>query len=199
MPTLSSDMVENLGPSFEIRLHPYLTGAPEHWNVFWTRPWRALHSLSLLAPSALSNFHWDAPATFPRLATIRIISKYSLWKINAGHSNSPYVTVRDVCKAIYDNFNTNMSKEEYDALEEAERTGVVQYYVWNREREMDELKGEGLLRGDYLRSRTEFGGLRPASKEVLHTRWHLEPTPGIFELVLKASEDWEGPMFNVVV
>lgn len=82
-----------------------------------------------------------------------------------------------------------MSKEEYTALEKVERTGVLEYYTRNRERVSGELKEEGLLRGDYLRSRTKFGGLWPASAEVLQIRGDVESDSGLFELVLNPSGD----------
>lgn len=81
MPALSLDVVRVIEPPIEVQIHPYLIEAPDHWDVFWTRPSRALNSLSLLTPNIRSIFHWDAPATFPRLKSIRIVSKESLWVI----------------------------------------------------------------------------------------------------------------------
>lgn len=189
MPTLADQLLRVITPPVQVQLHPDLSSRAEHWDVFKTQPWQPSNTLSLIQ-LGISPFHWQAPATFPRLDKIQLLSKDTTWIITIKSSTSSYVTILDVCEGIYDHFNQNMLEEEFDALSPRTRERVLQWYLRNRPAtSSSQQKPEALQRGDLLRSRTVFGGLKSMSTEVLRPRWGVWSFPGAFELLLDVSKE----------
>lgn len=167
-----------------VELHSCLTVSREFWDVFWTPPKSTFAFLSHILSSASVTLQPDTPATTPRLETIYLISSHSLWPIpiKPRSSETPYVTVLDVCRCIYRHFNMNMAEEEFNALEKKEKDSVLESYRRSRT-DLEEVKGPALLRGDYLQGRTAFGGLTHATLELMQRRGGYE-IPYVFQLDL---------------
>ncbi|KAI0338067.1 hypothetical protein BDW22DRAFT_1338605 [Trametopsis cervina] len=110
------------------------------------------------------------PATYPGVGALSITALADdmvlafPWPVIAvaRHAALP-VTVRDVCDAVYQNFQEFMMKEELDALSKQRRGQVMRAYE-ERVRDLPHTTREdGVRRVDFLGDRCVFRGLEPTA------------------------------------
>ncbi|KAE9395983.1 hypothetical protein BT96DRAFT_125437 [Gymnopus androsaceus JB14] len=124
-----------------------------------------------------------SPATFPRIASMRLLSSLLPFTIDI-FAREPEigVTCEDLIDGISDFMRKRSDQADYDRLSAARRRIVSQAYRYNRSQPGEAL-GDGLRRIDFLGSETMFGGIRENSEavkkicgEVLPHTWILDCT-----------------------
>ncbi|KAG9318103.1 hypothetical protein JVU11DRAFT_170 [Chiua virens] len=105
----------------------------------------------------------NAPATHPRVAHIRIISRAFPWMIHARAQNPKLgVTCGEVLDAVSTYMYGDVAKKEYENQSPARKRQVWESYRFNRSTDSNApggRLGEGLKRLDWLGSSSRFGGL----------------------------------------
>lgn len=127
MPILSDELLRMITPPVQVQLHPDLSSGAKHWDVFRGQPWQPSNTLALIQ-LGIAPFHWQAPATFPRLSRMQLFSKDVMWIIFVTPSRGPFVTVLDVCEGIFNHFNKNMGREEYHGLSPTLQAEIIEWY-----------------------------------------------------------------------
>lgn len=137
----------------------------------------------------------EAPATFPRVTEVRLVSEAFPWTVTVKASRPDSgVTCGDVIDKLEDFFRVQTSKKEIEKLSQKERDRLTQRYYVNRGTSADVpggRLGQGVRRVDWLLDNTAYGGvvhcrsrrmladgtaLMPCTFELLcRSRLQLEP------------------------
>jgi len=132
----------------------------------------------------------DEPATFPRVSTMRIVCKHTLfpWILDVpAHNKDVGVTCEDVVDAISHFMRGRAEKALFDCCNPDQQRRVGESYYHNRSRSRDVpggSMGEGMRRVDWLCDETQFGGLE-IDDEFLKHRFTIgtkRPLPCTFVL-----------------
>lgn len=126
----------------------------------------------------------DAPATFPRLKELRIISEATPWIIPVRASKEEIgVTCAEVIEAIARDMYKNTGKAEFEALPPHVRNEVRAAYKHNRSplpNVPGGRLGDGLKRLDFLGKNSVFGGVELNERVIRKT--FRDKMPGVFVL-----------------
>ncbi|KAI0333136.1 hypothetical protein GY45DRAFT_1245353 [Cubamyces sp. BRFM 1775] len=114
-------------------------------------------------PGRSWSYGRDAPATWPRVTTLRIISRSFPWTIDVPAQHPEVgVTCGDVIEAIHASMYTRLSQGQYDHADARQRRLLSESY-WHNRSTADGVPGgrlqQTLLRFDWLGSDTWFGGV----------------------------------------
>lgn len=117
-----------------------------------------------------------SPATFPRVKTLRIISRNFTWFIDVkGRDPDTGVTCGEVIDALFKFFSQHAPQAEFDACSQREQNSISAAYHNNRSRRRDVpggSLGQGLRRCDFLGEHTMFGGI-VADRDYVRQRMQL--------------------------
>ncbi|KLO05234.1 hypothetical protein SCHPADRAFT_896422 [Schizopora paradoxa] len=108
-----------------------------------------------------------APATFPRVASLKLVSRHLPWILEVRASNpTGGVTCADVIDTLSDFLHEHVPGAAYDSLSPPQKLAVHNAYYHNRSRAVgDEVPGgrlgEGMKRCDWLGRDTMFEGIEP--------------------------------------
>lgn len=165
-PVLSTFLVKVVDARVE--LNPLLLPPPDQlderpylkWNMLWGTP-QCQRSCD---PGRRS---WaegrDAPATWPRVTSLIIISRTFPWTIEVNATNPEEgVTCGDVIEEIASFMYTRVSKAQMDGASPSQKALIGQSYWHNRSTAPDVPGGRlarTLLRCDWLGVQTSFGGI----------------------------------------
>ena len=131
----------------------------------------------------------DAPATFPRLNELRIVSETTLWIIKVKASKEDIgVTCAEVIEAIARDLYKNTGKADFEVLPPQVRHEVRAAYKHNRSplpNVPGGMLGVGLKRLDFLRKNSIFGGIE--FNERVIRKVFSDIMPGVF--VLKCRQN----------
>jgi hypothetical protein len=141
----------------------------------------------------------EAPATFPRLSYIRIISRSFPWMISVKARRPKLgVTCGEVVETISAYFHGDVAKKEYEGVPTRRRREIWQAYQYNRSTDSNVPGGhlgEQLRRLDWLCSNSRWGGLvrndefvREACGDVLPCTFELKCIPSYPLTPEEASE-----------
>ena len=188
-----------------IKLNPLLAPPSDtHDYLRWNMLFRASNCHRTTEPQQSWVTGRDAPATFPRLTHIRIISRAFPWMIHA-HTDNPQlgVTCREVLDAISTSMYGDVAKKEYEYLPSERKRQVWLSYRSNRSAEHNAPGGhlgEGLKRLDWLGTTSRFGGLiandtfvREHCGDVLPCTFELKCLPTYSMTAQEAREQQRQP------
>lgn len=166
------------GPSNQVYLN---------WNMLF--PTSSVHRSTDPDHVSWSNGR-DAPATFPRLSMLRIVSVGLPWviEVRAGPGNGG-VTCGEVIERIGHELSKFSSSKDFGSLPPRERADVTTAYKRNRSRSHGVPGGalkEGMRRLDFLGSNTFFAGLAEDDRVAHHVCGTLLPAT----LVLRRSTSY---------
>ena len=147
-----------------IRINPLL--APPTDNNDYLR-WNMVFATSTCFRTTESQRSWirgrDAPATFPRLSQIRIISRTFPWMISVkARRKNLGVTCGEVIEAIAAYMQGDVARKEYESTPSRRRREIWQAYQFNRSTDINApggQLGEQLRRLDWLGNNSRFGGI----------------------------------------
>ncbi|KAF9484967.1 hypothetical protein BDN70DRAFT_796694 [Pholiota conissans] len=104
-----------------------------------------------------------APATFPRLSSLRLITTQIPWMIDVvARDLERGVTCEEVIEAIAHNLGKSSSNSDYACLHRHDQAELSHAYRYNRSPNPGVPGGrlkEAMKRLDYLRTNTSFGGI----------------------------------------
>ncbi|PFH53559.1 hypothetical protein AMATHDRAFT_45428 [Amanita thiersii Skay4041] len=105
----------------------------------------------------------DAPATFPRVLSLRIVTQNLPWTVDVDARNPTVgVTCGDLIDAISDSMNRMTGGADYHSLSESRKRIISEAYHYNRSIAADVPGGRlkpGLMRLDFLCQDSMFGGI----------------------------------------
>ena len=178
----------------QVRINPLLAplqdDGPDEVHLKWNMLFPTSTVQRSIDPSHVS---WskgrDAPATFPRLKELRIISETVPWIIHVKASKEDIgVTCSEVIEAIARDLYRNTGKADFEALPPQVRNEVRAAYKHNRSplpNVPGGMLGVGLKRLDFLRKNSIFGGIE--FKERVIRKVFSDRMPGVF--VLKCRQN----------
>lgn len=152
----------------QVKVNPLLAPVPDDGPDQVHLKWNMLFPTSTIQRSIdPSHVSWskgrDAPATFPRLRELRIVSDTIPWIIQVKASKADSgVTCAEVIEAIARDLYKNTGRAEFEALPAQARNEVRAAYKHNRSplpNVPGGMLGDGLKRLDYLRKNSIFGGI----------------------------------------
>lgn len=158
-----------------VRLNPLITPLPEDGSDQVHLSWNMLFPTSTVQRSTdPSHISWskgrDAPATFPRISSLRIVSDTIPWVLSVkAKDNSIGVTCGEVIDSIGYQLGKFSDKNDYDRLASSLRPEVASAYRRNRSREPGVpggQLGQGMKRLDFLRQDTMFAGIESNDRVV---------------------------------
>ncbi|KAG8984883.1 hypothetical protein FRB93_006180 [Tulasnella sp. JGI-2019a] len=191
-PALEDDLILSIIRPPVIELHPLLRPIPDsriivdpflEYDVMF--PSNTIH-LSTDPTGQMWSKGVEAPATFPRLKLIRLVSQHFPWVIHIQTRSDTGVTVWDVVNAIHQYFMANASQEaDWDPTGPERRKEIVEAYKLNRSKKVGaRIMPEALVKGDFLIDRTVFAGMKVAGRGLCEQRMQVEKFPATFELRL---------------
>jgi hypothetical protein len=151
----------------DLQVHPLLKASPENDDTDYLK-W------SMLFPSSYCSRTTDPPhkswsrgrgdpATFPRLTSMRIISRTFPWMIEVKASDpSVGVTCGNVIDTLEDYMQGMVKKEEFEAASRAKKKDMTAAYHFNRSTSHGVpggRLGDGIRRLDWLGKECMFGGV----------------------------------------
>lgn len=173
----------------QVRVNPLIAPVPDDGSNPVFLKWNMLFPTSTIQRSSdPSHISWskgrDAPATFPRLKELRIISDTIPWiiKVKAAKADRG-ITCAEVIEAIAQELYKNAGKDDFDALSPLARSEVKAAYRYNRSPSPNVpggKLGQGLKRLDFLKKNTLFNGIE-VNDRVLNKVFG-NPMPGVFVL-----------------
>lgn len=126
----------------------------------------------------------QAPATFPRVSSLRLLSRTIPWLIDIPASNPAIgVTCGDVIERLSEYLQGRISKNDYSKASRETQEALKMTYHHNRSRDEGVpggRLGEGLKRLDWLGQKTMWGGLE--KNDALVKEVCAEVLPCILEL-----------------
>lgn len=113
----------------------------------------------------------DSGATFPRLSSLRLISRKFPWFIDVKASNpGTGVTCGDVIDTLSEFFHAYTKQADYDSRTRIEQNTVRESYWHNRSSRDDDVPGgrlgKGMRRMDFLAMDTMWGGIEVNERYV---------------------------------
>ncbi|KAG2031689.1 hypothetical protein BDR03DRAFT_971938 [Suillus americanus] len=203
------------GPHYGCVLEPYLVRAvsatisinpllssPTNSHEDYLR-WNMIFPTSTCYRTTGPEYSWikgrEAPATFPRLSHIRIISRSFPWMISVkARRQNIGVTCGEVIEALSAYFHENVVQMEYEGVSTRRQREIWQAYQYNRSMDSNApggLLGEQLRRLDWLGSNSKWGGLvcndefiKEACGDVLPCTFELKCIPSYPLTLQEASE-----------
>ncbi|KAH9948130.1 hypothetical protein B0H21DRAFT_735528 [Amylocystis lapponica] len=111
-----------------------------------------------------------APATWPRVTSLRLVSRALPWAVDVAASNAAAgVTCGDVIEAIHAYMYTKISQAQYDGADAAQKRVLSGAYWYNRSTNTGVPGGklpQTLLRLDWLGEYAMFGGIEADERAV---------------------------------
>lgn len=159
----------------KITINPLIATIPEdgsnephlNWNMLF--PTANVHRSDTPKHLSWSNGR-EAPATFPRVSSMRLVSASYPWIIEVRAKEKDYgVTCGEVIEAIGYDMGKMSHQQDFNNLTTRERNDLSAAYRMNRSREEGApggALGEGLKRLDFLRRNTIFGGVEVNERVV---------------------------------
>lgn len=163
------------------KINPLLAAPPEDPSKCGFLEWNMLFPSSYVHRSNdREEMSWmdgrHSPATFPRVKTLRIISRQFTWFIDVkGRDPETGVTCGDVIDTLAKFFYQQAPQAEFEACSKPEQNRISAAYHNNRSRSRDVpggTLGQGLRRCDFLGDRTMFGGIM-ADRDYVRQRLQL--------------------------
>ena len=151
-----------------VRVNPLLEPVPENGEDRPHLKWNMLFKTNACQRSTdPSHVSWykgrDAPATFPRVTKINLVSETFPWMVTI-HAADPNVGV--ICGEVIDGLSEDLHKltsgADYKAQPDAKKHMIGESYRYNRSRAggvPGGRLGEGLRRMDFLGRDAVFGGV----------------------------------------
>ena len=152
----------------EMKLNPLISPLPEDGSDKPHLRWNMLYTSNYCQRSDdKSHVSWskgrEAPATFPRVSSIRVISELLPWTIDVVAQNPAIgVTCGEVIDSISDCLYRMASASEYNALPDPRKRVVSESYHYNRSVAGDVPGGRlkhGMMRLDFLCKHSMYGGI----------------------------------------
>ena len=160
----------------DVKLNPLISPLPEDGSDQVHLNWNMLFPTSMVQRSTdPSHISWskgrDAPATFPRVSSLRLVSDTIPWVLNVEATDIGIgVTCGEVIDSIEEQLVKFSDKRDYERLTPSLRQEVVEAYRRNRSRGPDvpggRRLGEGMKRLDFLRQDTMFAGIEVNDRVV---------------------------------
>src|SRR6266542_971329 len=191
-PVLHPKLIRIVGA--QVRINPLIAPVPDEGPDPVHLKWNMLYPISTIQRSTdPSHVSWskgrDAPATFPRLKELRIISETIPWIIQIkATKDSRGITCAELIDAIARDLNRYTGKNDYEALPAAARNEVRAAYKHNRSplpHVPGGMLGQGMKRLDFLRKNTMFAGIELNDRVVKKVFGDI--VPGV--VVLKCSQN----------
>jgi hypothetical protein len=155
-----------------VKLNPLISPLAEDASDQIHLNWNMLLPTSTAQRSAdLPHVSWwkgrDAPATFPRISSLRLVSDTIPWVLHVEAKDiSLGVTCGEVIDSIGQQLHKFSRKRDYDRLTSSLRREVSIAYRHNRSRDSGGHLGQGLKRLDFLRQDTMFAGIEADDRVV---------------------------------
>ena len=158
-----------------MKLNPLISPLPEDGPDRVHLNWNMLFPTSTVQRSIdPSHISWskgrDAPATFPRVSSLRLVSDTIPWMLNVeARDIGTGVTCGEVIDSIGQQLSKFSDKRDYERLTVNLRQEVGSAYRRNRSREPGVpggQLGEGMKRLDFLRQDTMFAGIEVNDRVV---------------------------------
>ena len=152
----------------DVKVNPLISPLPEDGSDRVHLNWNMLFPTSTVQLSTdPSHISWskgrDAPATFPRVSTLRLVSDTIPWMLNVEARDIGIgVTCGEVIDSIAHQLQKFSDKRDYERLTLTLRQEVGNAYRRNRSREPGVpggQLGQGMKRLDFLRLDTMFAGI----------------------------------------
>ncbi|KDR81937.1 hypothetical protein GALMADRAFT_207304 [Galerina marginata CBS 339.88] len=159
----------------QVRLNTLLQPLPEDGSDEVHLKWNMLFPTSTVQRSIdPSHVSWsngrDAPATFPRVSQLCLISNSFPWMIEVhAQEKERGVTCGEVIESIGRNMNKLSNNSDFASLPREEQRTLKDAYKHNRSRSPGVpggQLGEGLKRLDFLRRNTMFAGIEANERTV---------------------------------
>jgi hypothetical protein len=170
----------------DLQVNPLLKAGPNDetnylkWNMLWPSSYC---SRSDDPPHKSWSRGRGEPATFPRLTSLRIVSKTFPWMIDIKSADESIgVTCGDLIDSLDDYFHGMVKKEEFDGAPRQKKKDMTAAYHLNRSTAHGVpggRLGEGIRRLDWLGKDTVFGGIDRNDTLVMEQYGGL---PATFEL-----------------
>ena len=173
----------------QIKINPLLAPRPDDGPDQVHLKWNMLFPTSTIQRSIdPSHVSWskgrDAPATFPRLKELRIISETTPWIIPVKAAKEDIgITCAEVIEAIARDLYKNTGKAEFEGLPSHVRNEVRAAYKHNRSplpNVPGGRLGDGLKRLDFLGKNSVFGGVELNERVIRKT--FRDKMPAVFVL-----------------
>ncbi len=151
-----------------MKLNPLISPLPEDGSDKPHLRWNMLYTSNYCQRSDdKSHVSWskgrEAPATFPRVSSIRVIADLLPWTIEVVAQNPAIgVTCGEVIDSISDCLYRMASASEYNALPDPRKRAVSESYHYNRSVAGDVPGGRlkhGMMRLDFLCKFSMYGGI----------------------------------------
>ena len=158
-----------------MKLNPLISTFPEDGSDRVHLKWNMLFPTStVLRSNDPSHVSWskgrDAPATFPRISSLRLVSDTIPFVLNVQAKDVGIgVTCGEVIDSIGQQLNKFSDKHDYERLTHSLRQEVGMAYRRNRSREPGVPGGQlgtGMKRLDFLRLETMFAGIEVNDRVV---------------------------------
>ncbi|KAF8735240.1 hypothetical protein AX14_002443 [Amanita brunnescens Koide BX004] len=152
----------------EVKLNPLITPLPEDGSDKPHLRWNMLYTSNYCQRSDdKPHVSWskgrEAPATFPRVISMRIITELMPWTVEVNAQNHAIgVTCGEVIDSISDCLYRIASASDYNALPDARKRAVSESYHHNRSVAADVPGGRlkhGMMRLDFLCKYSMYGGI----------------------------------------
>ena len=162
----------------EIKLNPLITPLPEDGSDKPHLRWNMLYTSNYCQRSDdKPHVSWskgrEAPATFPRVTSMRIITELMPWTVEVNAQNSAIgVTCGEVIDSISDCLYRIASASDYNALPDPRKRAVSESYHHNRSVAADVPGGRlkhGMMRLDFLCKFSMYGGIELDNQFVKKT------------------------------
>jgi hypothetical protein len=159
----------------DVKLNPLISPLPEDGSDQIHLNWNMLFPTSTVQRSTdPSHISWskgrDAPATFPRISSLRLVSDTIPWVLNVeARDINLGVTCGEVIDSIGHQLLKFSDKHDYERLTPTLRHEVGIAYRRNRSREPGVpggQLGQGMKRLDFLRQDTMFAGIEVNDRVV---------------------------------
>ncbi|KAI0344994.1 hypothetical protein BDW22DRAFT_983922 [Trametopsis cervina] len=174
-----------------VELNPLLTPPPEDGSDRPYLKWNMLFPTAQCQRSSDPGHRsWAAgryaPATWPRVSSLRIISRHFPWEIQVKAEDTTVgVTCQDVIEGIHEFMYGRVSSQQLDSATQHHKRIVGQSYWHNRSTARDVPGGRlhnTLLRCDWLGLNTRFGGISHVEERVVKEIASGANLPCTFEL-----------------
>ncbi|KAI0062069.1 hypothetical protein BV25DRAFT_1804565 [Artomyces pyxidatus] len=163
-PVLTPMLLKAVNASLQVNPLLLPVGESDRVHLKWNMLFSTAHCQRSTDPShrSWSNGRSE-PATFPRVSSLRLVSRTVPWIIDISAANPAVgVTCGDVVEQLSEYLQRRLRKEDYETAREDRRRLIRQAYHHNRSRSEGVpggQLGDGLKRLDWLGTQTMWGGL----------------------------------------